>query len=139
MSRKVIPADAIIGFLENRIKDLRMYTAGEIQPSTACGSAIGALENVLSFVKDNETTADASDALKAFVEQEVPFRLSGIFRIPDDKIASDVVDACVDDLCENSNAMFDYDSIDAHIRGTLAQYGINPDDYEDDQDGGDCK
>lgn len=78
--------------------------------------------------KDNETTADASDALKAFVEQEVQFRLSGIFCIPDDKITSDVVDACVDDLCENSDAMFDYDSIDAHIHGTLTEYGISPDD-----------
>lgn len=130
MSREAVPVEAITWYLENRIKDLRMYAACGIQPSAACGSAIGALENVLSFVNDNAITIDALDPLKALVEQEVPFRLSEIFCITDDRITPDIVDACVDDLYNNSDAMFDYDSIDAHIRGTLSQYGITADDME---------
>lgn len=32
--------------------------------------------------------------------------------------------------------MFDYDSIDIHIRGVLTAYGVNPDSYEEDNDNG---
>lgn len=67
--------------------------------------------------------------LRELVKQNVPFLLSEIFHIPDSELAPHIIEACVDDPCENSNAMFDYDSIDAHIRGTLAVFGINPDDY----------
>lgn len=130
MNNEVVDARALTRFLENRLKDLRMYASLGVQPSAACGSAIGALENVLSFVNDNAITIDAPDPLKALVEQEVPFRLSEIFCITDDRITPDIVDACVDDLYNNSDAMFDYDSIDAHIRGTLSQYGITADDME---------
>lgn len=130
MNNEVVDARALTRFLENRLKDLLMYASWGAQPSAACGSAIGALENVLSFVNDNAITIDAPDPLKALVEQEVPFRLSEIFCITDDRITPDIVDACVDDLYNNSDAMFDYDSIDAHIRGTLSQYGITADDME---------
>lgn len=69
--------------------------------------------------------------LKEFLKQEVPFRLSEIFHIPDDQLAPHIIEACIDDLCNNSDSIFNYDSVDAHIRGTLAAFGINPDDYEE--------
>lgn len=62
--------------------------------------------------------------------------MSEIFRIPDSELAPHIVDACIEDLYDNSDVMFDYDSIDAHIRGTLAQYGINPDDYKENKNDG---
>lgn len=76
-----------------------------------------------------EKDPDEVSPLRELVKQEVPFLLSEIFHIPDSELAPHIIEACVDDLCESSNAMFDYDSIDAHIRGTLAVFGINPDDY----------
>ena len=76
-----------------------------------------------------EKDSDETDSLKDFIKQEVPFRLSEIFHIPDTELAPHIIDACVDDLYYNSDVMFNYNSMDAHIRGTLAQYGINPDDY----------
>lgn len=76
-----------------------------------------------------EKDPDEVYPLREFVKQEVPFRLSEIFHIPDSELAPHIVDACIEDLYDNSDVMFDYDSIDAHIRGTLAQFGINPDDY----------
>lgn len=221
MNNEVVDARALTRFLENRLKDLRDAHTFDGQTSAACGSAIGALESVLSFVKDNAVPVDniicmrkmdtlqkrdaaleqiwkqfadhpmnpeteeieapflhlpmndedylvyfdigtpREDILKWFderhskgvvyllygrpfyekdpddvsplrelVKQEVPFLLSEIFHIPDSELAPHIIEACVDDLCENSNAMFDYDSIYAHIRGTLAVFGINPDDYE---------
>lgn len=74
--------------------------------------------------------------LREFVKQEVPFRLSEIFHIPDSELAPHIVGACIEDLYDNSDVMFDYDSIDAHIRCTLAQFGINPDDYEEEEENG---
>lgn len=221
MNNEVVYARALTRFLENRLKDLLMYASWGAQPSAACGSAAGALENVLSFVKENAVPADSiicmhkmetlqkRDAaleqiwkqfadhpinpetekieapflhlpmsnddyfvsfdagtpkediwrwfderhskgvvyllygrpfyekdpdevspLRELVKQEVPFLLSEIFHIPDSELAPHIIEACVDDLCENSNAMFDYDSIYAHIRGTLSQYGITADDME---------
>ena len=78
-----------------------------------------------------EKNPDDVYPLKEFIKQEVPFRLSEIFHIPDSELAPHIIDACIEDLYDNSDVMFDYDSMDAHIRGTLAQYGINPDDYEE--------
>ena len=78
-----------------------------------------------------EKDSEATSALLEYIKQEVPFRLSEIFCIPDAELAPHIVDACIEDLYNNSDAMFDYDSIDDHIRGTLANYGINPDDYEE--------
>ena len=69
--------------------------------------------------------------LKEFLKQEVPLRLSEIFHIPDDQLAPHIIEACIDDLCNNSDSIFNYDSVDDHIRGTLAVFGINPDDYEE--------
>lgn len=83
-----------------------------------------------------EKDPDEVYPLREFVKQEVPFRLSEIFHIPDSELAPHIVDACIEDLCDNSDVMFDYDSIDAHIRGTLAQFGINPDDYEEEEENG---
>lgn len=78
-----------------------------------------------------EKDSEATSALLEYIKQEVPFQLSEIFCIPDAELAPHIVDACIEDLYNNSDAMFDYDSIDDHIRGTLANYGINPDDYEE--------
>lgn len=83
-----------------------------------------------------EKDPDEVYPLREFIKQEVPFRLSEIFRIPDSELAPHIVDACIEDLYDNSDVMFDYDSIDAHIRGTLAQYGINPDDYKENKNDG---
>lgn len=83
-----------------------------------------------------EKDPDEVYPLREFVKQEVPFRLSEIFHIPDSELAPHIVDACIEDLYDNSDVMFDYDSIDAHIRGTLAQLGINPDDYEEEEENG---
>lgn len=85
---------------------------------------------------DNDADTTKVPALFAFIQQEVPFRLSEIFHIPDSELAPHIVDACIEDLYDNSDVMFDYDSIDAHIRGTLAQFGINPDDYEEEEENG---
>lgn len=83
-----------------------------------------------------EKDPDEVYPLREFVKQEVPFRLSEIFHIPDSELAPHIVDACIEDLYDNSDVMFDYDSIDAHIRGTLAQFGITPDDYEEEEENG---
>lgn len=83
-----------------------------------------------------EKDPDEVYPLREFIKQEVPFRLSEIFHIPDSELAPHIVDACIEDLYDNSDVMFDYDSIDAHIRGTLAQFGINPDDYDEEEENG---
>ena len=59
MNNEVVDARALTHFLENRLKDLLMYASWGAQPSAACGSAAGALENVLSFVKENTVPADS--------------------------------------------------------------------------------
>lgn len=82
-----------------------------------------------------EKNPDEVYPLREFIKQEVPFRLSEIFHIPDSELAPHIVDACIEDLYDNSDVMFDYDSMDENLRGTLAEYGINPDDYKEVQNG----
>ncbi len=80
---------------------------------------------------DNDTEATKVPALLAFIRQEVPFRLKNIFNIPDEKISPNIVDVCAWSLYDNSDVMFDYDSMDEHLRGVLKEYDIDPDDYEE--------
>ena len=82
-----------------------------------------------------EKNPDEVYPLREFIKQEVPFRLSEIFNIPDSELAPHIVDACIEDLYDNSDVMFDCDSMDENLRGTLAEYGINPDDYKEVQNG----
>lgn len=83
-----------------------------------------------------EKDVEDDSPLLAFIKQEVPFRLREIFNIPACELPQHIVDSCIDDLYENNEVMFDYDSIDAHIRGVLTAYGVNPDSYEEDNDNG---
>lgn len=82
-----------------------------------------------------EKNPDEVYPLREFIKQEVPFRLSEIFHIPDSELAPHIVDACIENLYDNSDVMFDYDSMDENLCGTLAEYGINPDDYKEVQNG----
>lgn len=56
------------------------------------------------------------------------------------KIALDgkvnIVDVCVWSLYDNSDVMFDYDSMDNHLREVLKEYDIDPDDYEEEEENG---
>ena len=71
------------------------------------------------------------------IQQEVPFRLENIFNIPSEKITPNIVDVCVWSLYDNSDVMFDYDSMDDHLRELLKEYDIDPDDYEEEENGKD--
>lgn len=64
MNNEVIDARALTRFLENRLKDLRDAHTFDGQTSAACGSAIGTLEGVLSFVKNNTFPANIESAVK---------------------------------------------------------------------------
>lgn len=75
---------------------------------------------------DNETYP-----LLDFIKQEVPLRLRNIFNIPDEKLGKSVIDSCIWSLYDNSDVMFDYDSMDEHLRQELVKHGISPDDYEE--------
>ena len=73
--------------------------------------------------------------LREFIKQEVLFRLKGSLNIPDGRLSPYIISACVENLYDNSDVMFDYDSMDENLRETLAEYGINPDDYKEVQNG----
>lgn len=85
---------------------------------------------------DNDADATKVPALFAFIQQEVPFRLENIFNIPSEKITPNIVDVCVWSLYDNSDVMFDYDSMDDHLRELLKEYDIDPDDYEEEEEKG---
>lgn len=84
----------------------------------------------------SDAEATKVPALLAFIRQEVPFRLKNIFNIPEEKISPNIVDVCVWSLYDNSDVMFDYDSMDEHLREVLKEYDIDPDDYEEEQENG---
>ena len=69
-----------------------------------------------------------------FIKQEVPFRLKEIFCIPDDLLTPSVVDDIVWSLYDDSDVMFDYDSMDEFISKRLMKFDIDPDDYKEDED-----
>lgn len=83
---------------------------------------------------DNDADATKVPALFAFIQQEVPFRLKEIFCIPEDLLTPSVVDDIVWSLYDDSDVMFDYDSIDEFISKRLKKFDIDPDDYKEDED-----
>lgn len=83
-----------------------------------------------------EKSGEDSYPLLGFIKQEVPFRLENIFNIPSEKITPNIVDVCVWSLYDNSDVMFDYDSMDDHLRELLKEYDIDPDDYEEEEENG---
>ncbi len=62
--------------------------------------------------------------LRAFIVEEVPFRLKTMFEIDEDDITDELIDEIVNELSENSDDMFDYDSLDNMIAGILKKHGI---------------
>lgn len=66
-----------------------------------------------------------------YIKQEVPFRLKEIFNIPDEALSQTAVDDCIFELYDNSDVMFDYDSLDDFLTGILERNGIHPDDYKE--------
>lgn len=72
--------------------------------------------------------------LREFINQEVPFRLKEIFCIPEDLLTPSVVDDIVWSLYDDSDVMFDYDSMDEFISKRLKRFDIDPDDYKEDED-----
>lgn len=86
----------------------------------------------------NARTKDSDDEnvhpLLGFIKQEVPFRLKEIFCIPEDLLTPSVVDDIVWSLYDDSDVMFDYDSMDEFISKRLKKFDIDPDDYKEDED-----
>lgn len=86
----------------------------------------------------NARTKDSDDEnvhpLLGFIKQEVSFRLKEIFCIPEDLLTPSVVDDIVWSLYDDSDVMFDYDSMDEFIGKRLKKFDIDPDDYKEDED-----
>ena len=81
-----------------------------------------------------EKSGEDSYPLLGFIKQEVPFRLKEIFCIPEDLLTPSVVDDNVWSLYDDSDVMFDYDSMDEFISKRLKKFDIDPDDYKEDED-----
>lgn len=81
-----------------------------------------------------EKSGEDSYPLLGFIKQEVPFRLKEIFCIPEDLLTPSVVDDIVWSLYDDSDVMFDYDSMDEFISKRLKKFDIDPDDYKEDED-----
>lgn len=77
---------------------------------------------------------EESSPLLDFIEQEVPFRLKEIFHIPDEALSQTAVNDCIFELYDNSDVMFDYDSLDDFLTSILERNGIYPDDYEEESE-----
>lgn len=74
---------------------------------------------------------DEHSPLLDYIKQEVPFRLKEIFNIPDEALSQTAVNDCIFGLYDNSDVMFDYDSLDDFLTGILERNGIYPDDYKE--------
>lgn len=71
--------------------------------------------------------------LTLFLREEVPFRLQEVLELPDTLVTDELIQACVAELSENSELMFDHDKIDELLRGVLRNSGIDADALETDK------
>ncbi len=67
----------------------------------------------------------AENPLLAFVEKEVPFRLTEMFGDLNGEITDDICQDCTERLYEENDILFDYDRIDSFLLDVLAEYGIH--------------
>lgn len=81
------------------------------------------------YPEKNKPGDDSS--LKAFIEQEVPYRLENM-GLPDDQITDDLVRECVNRLYESNDIMFDYDKIDDFLLDIVDKYSGKGDGEHDD-------
>jgi len=72
--------------------------------------------------------SDSFARLRIFLEQEVPYRLKEHIPIEGCYITEDVIRSCVDALCEDSDVLFNYDSIDAFLCATLKDMDLPVED-----------
>ena len=72
--------------------------------------------------------SDSFARLRIFLEREVPHRLKEHIPIEDCYITEDVIRSCVDALCEDSDVLFNYDSIDAFLCSTLKEMDLPVED-----------
>lgn len=83
---------------------------------------------------DCEDLSECYDAeerpLTLFLREEVPFRLQEILGLPDTLVTEELIQACVSELSENSELMFNQDKIDELLRGVLRKRGIDADNLE---------
>lgn len=87
------------------------------------------LQSMRDISKLSETLLPQDAPLLAFIKVEVPFRLREIFEwLPNEAITDEVIDACVDALWSDTNAMFAYDTMDDVITKELRNLGITEND-----------
>lgn len=71
---------------------------------------------------------DEPNSLLEFIKSEVPFRLNEILQFPEGSLTENIVQACIKALCDNTDALFDYDGIDRILEDTCNGFGLYRED-----------
>lgn len=86
-------------------------------------------EHYESIEPVNEACRMGMEALKnpllALIKEEVPFRLSEVIGVSEDKQTFELIEEIVDRLYDENNVMFDYDALDSFIIGILDERGVS--------------
>lgn len=70
--------------------------------------------------------------LRAFIKDEVPFRLEEILGVSAEDETQELVDDLIEDLDSHSDIMFNYDAIDDRLREQLDERGVKYGEADDD-------
>ena len=84
-------------------------------------------ENVNEFFSEQREGDDLGSPLLDFIRQEVPFRLTKIFKIPKEEQSENVIEQLVQRLFNNTDVMFAYDKLDWFLYHNGKALGLNMD------------
>lgn len=79
----------------------------------------------VAYLLENMPGAERQqDPLTAFLRQEVPYRLQETFELPSEMIRTELVDACLEALENDSEVLFNFEGIDSKLGEVLDQHGL---------------
>ena len=88
----------------------------------------------LSECYDGDNDTEEERPLMVFLREEVPSRLQDVLQLPDSVVSEELIEACVSELTDNSELMFNHDKIDELLIGVPTKRGIDIEKYDFDEE-----
>lgn len=84
-------------------------------------------EDLAELYEDTENTKTVERPLTIFLREEVPFRLLDSLELPEHLMTGELIEACIAELNNKSEQIFNNERIDELLEGILRQHGIDTD------------
>lgn len=109
--------------------DSRCYYHEALDRSVVCLDC----EDLEELYRDTTSAKTEEWPLTIFLREEVPFRLLDSLELPEHLLTSELIEACIEELRDKSEQIFNNERVDELLVGILRQHGIDTDALNDNE------